>query len=128
MPRVGPSCRFGMLAAALLTLGRESAIHADFANLQVTVGADSNPVMAIKVQEVLETPLRRREQRKDSLLSGAESRTLMLPPSASEFVLAADFDLKLQRPTGRTAGRKPRFPTTLRAVAKPNGRVIENIA
>lgn len=102
-------------------------LAAPFDSLVRKVPEGANAIMLVNVQQILQSEYARSHDSKQKLAEAFEQKSLLIPPDATQFVLAAQFDLEHFTRIWEAAVMELKSPPSFEQVARRTHRNVEKV-
>ena len=117
----------GLLVMTLANFGLDKAV-AQFGGLTARIPSGANAIVILNVQKALATPLAKEQNWQEKQENAAAAGITMLPPTAQQFVMAANMDIEFMQPIWEVAMASVRYEVSMPKVAARWGGEIDRIA
>ncbi|MCC7084994.1 MAG: hypothetical protein IT427_08305 [Pirellulales bacterium] len=108
-------------------LGCGVAVATPFESLVHKVPEGANVLVLVNVEQILNSPFARSHDSKQNLADAFAARAILIPPDATQFVLAAQFDLEHFTRLWEAAVMELKHQPNFEQAAKSTGRTVEKL-
>ena len=105
-----------------------SVAQAQFHGLVGRVPSDANAIVMLDADKIMASPLARRDNWSEQRANAAAAGLTILPPNASQFVMAARIDLEYMHPTWEVSLARMKSEPSMPKVAAKWGGKIDRVA
>jgi len=122
------AARVAIVAAYACALNVRTTNGAEFTDLMRRLPAGGNAVVVVNAAKLFASPLAQREGWQQKYADAFEATPLILPPTATQCVMAAKFDLDSMLPEWQAAVMELAVDPTPADVAKRRGGTVDSLA
>lgn len=129
MKKYPKSKTFGTLTVLIVGIGFWpcSLLAAPFETLMQKLPAGANVLVVVNVEQILKSEFARVHDSQKKLTEAFAERSILIPPHATQFVLAAQYDLDRRTQIWQAAVMELKTPLDLKQVAQKNETVVEKL-
>ncbi len=114
------------LLLATISLPTSNAQAETFEELLLHVPAEANTLVVLNMDKILASMPAQSGDWRQKLADLSETTSILLPPSAKQFLLAADFDIEHMAPRWQAAAMELSIDPTPQAIAERLGGVLDS--
>jgi hypothetical protein len=120
-------CLQSIVFVCCTVLSSSSILAAPFESLVRKVPEGANAIVLVNVQQILGSEFARSHDSKQKLADAFAERALLIPPDATQFVLAAQFDLEHFTRIWEAAVMELKHQPNFEQAAQATGRTVEKV-
>ena len=115
------------LSIAFVVIIQSARAQDEFSQLAKRIPSTANTLVILNIEETLNSPLARQQQWQLKSEAAFKSGMIILPPKATRFMLASEFDLEVMEPRWEIAVAHLKDGPQTREIAEKHGTTVDNI-